>query len=157
MLKQTGWPERAFTLFTKKMAGMEDFYSEEDFDAILAAIEDNLLEENKEFSSPVDLLVEEVEHHHPATEFSCDECDKVCKTSRGLTRHKDAIHKEVVCGPSVSGKLLVTPESLLHPLYFNKYVNQSAAKLAIDECYSERLRKEFVVYSIDSDYADVSY
>ena len=91
---------------------MEDFYSEEDFDAILAAIEDNLLEENKEFS-PVDLLVEKVEHHHPATEFSCDECDKVCKTSRGLTRHKDAIHKEVVCGPSVSGKLLVTPESLL--------------------------------------------
>ena len=50
---------------------MEDFYSEEDFDAILAAIEDNLLEENKEFSSPVDLLVKDVEHHHPATEFSC--------------------------------------------------------------------------------------
>ena len=131
------------------MAGMEDLYSEEDFDAILAATEDNLLEENKEFSSPVDLLVEEVEHHHPATEFSCDECDKVCKTSRGLTRHKDAIHKEAVCGPSVSGKQLVTPGSLLHPLYFKKYVNQSAAKLAIDECYSERLRKEFVVYSID--------
>ena len=136
---------------------MEDLYSAEDFDAILAAIEDNLLEENKEFSSPVDLLVEEVEHHHPATEFSCDECDKVCKTTRGLTRHKDAIHKEAVCGPSVSGKLLVTPESLLHPLYFKKYVNQSAAKLAIDECYSERLRKEFGVYSIGSDDADVSY
>ena len=102
MLKQTGWPERACTLFTKKMAGMEDFYSGEDFDAILVAIEDNLLEENKEFS-PVDLLVEEVEHHQ-------------FKTSRGLTRHKDAIHKEAVCGPSVSGKLLVTPESLLHPL-----------------------------------------
>ena len=84
MLKQTWWPERACTLFTKKIGGMEDFYSEEDFDAILAAIEDNLLEENKEFS-PVDLLVEEVEHHHPATVFSCDECDKVCKTSRGLT------------------------------------------------------------------------
>ena len=51
----------------------------------------------------------------------------------------------------------MTPESLLHPLYFKKYVNQSAAKLAIDECYSERLRKEFVVYSIDSDDAGVSY
>ena len=63
---------------------MEDFYSEEDFDAILAAIEDNLLEENKEFSSPVDLLGEEVEHHHPATEFSSDECDKVCKISKRL-------------------------------------------------------------------------
>ena len=73
------------------------------------------------------------------------------------TRHKDAIHKEVVCGPSVSGKLLVTPESLLHPLFFKKYVNQSAAKLAINECYSERLRKEFIVYSIDSDDADASY
>ena len=49
-------------------------------EAILSAIDDNILEENEEFTSEINTV-------------SCDLCDKVCKTQRGLTRHRNSKHK----------------------------------------------------------------
>ena len=69
------------------MAGKEDFYSGENLEAILAAMEDNLLDQNEDFSAQID-GVGELGENQPACSFSCDQCDKICKTQRGLTRHK---------------------------------------------------------------------
>ena len=66
------------------MAGMEDFYSGEDFDAILSAIEDNILEDDELCAVPVNEVVEEVSVGVNVEEFACDQCEKTCKTKRGL-------------------------------------------------------------------------
>ena len=100
--------------FYKNMAGMEDFYSGEDFDAILSAIEDKILEDDELCAVPVNEVVEEVSVGVNVEEFACDQCEKTCKTKRGLTRHKNTKHKDSVPGVVVPD---VTPESKLHPLH----------------------------------------
>ena len=61
------------------MAGKEDFYSGENLEAILAAMEDNLLNQNEDFSAQIDEVVGELGGNQPACSFSCDQCDKICK------------------------------------------------------------------------------
>ena len=53
---------------------------------------DDLLDENEEFTSELNADVEEVGVHPQSTSFSCDICEKVCKTQRGLTRHRNPKH-----------------------------------------------------------------
>ena len=140
------------------MAGMEDFYSGEDFDAILLAIEDNILEDNETYAVPVNHIVEEVSDVDKASSFRCDQCEKVCKTSRGLTRHKNTKHKDPNDSNHAVPAVPVTPESILHPLHLKGFIMKSATKLASDECYSEKSREEFVKYqSITLDDAIFSY
>ena len=50
-----------------------------------------------------------------------------------------------------------SPEALLHPLYFKKYINVSAIKLSQDQCYSEKTRKEFDGYEVSLDDANETY
>jgi len=141
------------------MAGMEDFYSGEDLDAILSAIEENILEgteDYEEYAVPVNEVVEEVSGVDNTSSFHCDKCDKVCKTSRGLTRHKNAKHKDSTVVNSAAPAII--PEDLFHPLHLKKIIMKSATKLANDECYSEKSRKEFANFqNITSDDAIFSY
>ena len=50
-----------------------------------------------------------------------------------------------------------SPEALLHPLYFKKYINVSAIKLSQDQCYSEKTWKEFDGYEVSFDHANETY
>ena len=50
-----------------------------------------------------------------------------------------------------------SPEEKLHPLYFKKFIQNGASKLALDECYSEKFRKEFSSYVVTYDDALFSY
>ena len=108
------------------MAGKEDFYSGENLEDILAAMEDNLLEQNEGFSAQIDEVVGELGENQPACSFSCDQCDKICKTQRGLARHKNTKHVETSWkdGPTSTEKNQATSESKLHPLYFKAYVKK---------------------------------
>ncbi|XP_057298339.1 uncharacterized protein LOC130629219 [Hydractinia symbiolongicarpus] len=124
------------------MAEADAFIYGDDFDAILAAIEDNLLEEDKELSVPVTDIVDEVVADSIEEGFKCDQCEKICKTSRGLTRHKNSKH-----GPTSEAEPHhQKPENQLHPLYLKKYIGECASKLALDECYSEETRKGFLMF-----------
>ena len=140
------------------MAGVnEDFYFGDDMEAILSAIDDNLLEENEEFTSEITAVIEEVGDHQPALGFPCDSCDKVCKTQRGLTRHKNTKHRTANIEIVDNERDESIAEKRLHPMYFKKYVEQSALKLSVDECYSEDTRKVFVDYKISYDDARFTY
>ena len=88
MLKVHRRPERTCTLHRKK----EECYFGDDLEAMLSAIKDNLLDENEEFTSELNADVEEVGVHPQSTSFSCDSCEKVCKTQRGLTRHRNSLN-----------------------------------------------------------------
>ena len=69
-------PERTCMHFINKMAGVEDFYSGEDLDAILLAIEDNILEDDELYADPVNEVVEEVLTGVNVDKFSCDQCER---------------------------------------------------------------------------------
>ena len=105
------------------------------------------------------LLLRRSEITHHLLDFSCDLCDKVCKTQRGLTRHRNSKHKTA----NVEGYLdqdhfdEFIAENRLHPFHFKKYIEESASKLSVDECYSEDTRKEFVDFKISLDDARFTY
>ena len=103
MLKMHRRPERTCTLHRKIAAAKEDSY---DLEAILSAVNNNLLDENQEFTSELNAVVEKVGVHPQSVGFSCDICDKVCKTLRGLTRHRNSKHNNAndVEGDSYQGR-----------------------------------------------------
>ena len=137
----------------------EDFLVGDDLDLILAMLEEDIPIDNEDFVAEVDSFVGEVIEASPDAEFSCEQCSKVCKTKRGLTRHKSTKHVQTDAGTTrpTSNPIGKTPEEMLHPLYFKKYVNLSASKLSSDGCYSEKTCKEFEGYEVSLDDANESY
>ena len=126
----------------------EDYYLGDDLEAILSAIEDNLLVEDEELSSQINSVVEEVRVNPPNSGYPCNLCDKVCKTQRGLTTHRNAKHKtaNVEAYADQDNFEELYAKKRLHPLDFKTYTEESALKLSIDGCYSEHTRKEFADY-----------
>ena len=91
--------------------------------------------------------------------MSCNHCDKVCKTKRGLSRHPNAKHPQLDvenCASSAK-KSVKSPEETFHPLCFKKYFQNCASKLASEGCYSENTRKEFADYVFTNEDAKYSY
>ena len=107
----------------------EDFLVGDDLDLILAMLEEDIPIDNEDFVAEVDSFVGEVIEASPDAEFSCKQCSKVCKSKRGLTRHKSTKHvqTDVVTTCPTSNPIGKTPEEMLHPLYFKNYVNLSAS------------------------------
>eukprot|EP00794_Sanderia_malayensis_P002370 gene2370-2731_t len=139
-------------------AGGEEFFFGDDLDAVLALLGEDLPAESDPFDADLNVLMEEIDSTPPAGGFSCEKCGKICKTKRGLTRHTNTKHIDV--RPDVessAGSKRRTPEQMLHPLSFKKFIEISAAKLASDECYSDKLRAEFSDYKISFDDVAFSY
>ena len=75
------------------MAGAnEDFLIGDDFDAVLALIDDDFLENDRELNQQVNEVVSEIGNHDTKQVFKCETCQKVCVSQRGLTRHQNAKH-----------------------------------------------------------------
>ena len=141
------------------MAGKVDFYSGETLEAILAAMEDNLFEQDEDITAQIDEVVEAMEENQPVCRFSCDQCDKICKTQRGLRRHKSTKHVETIGkdGHVSTEENQTTPESKLHPSYFKAYVEKSISKLSNGECYSQNTRDEFLNYEVNINDTNYTY
>ena len=123
--------------FVNKMANAAGSSTQiEDFDSFFDGIN---LEEDEEFLQEVERVIKEAEAAVPKR-FKCQSCDKVCKTKQGLTRHKNSKH---------SAKTIVqrSPEDLLPPETFQKFINESAIKLSNDECYSKSTQEAFSGFS----------
>ncbi len=133
-----------------------DYFFSDDLDAVLALLDEDLPAESIDFDLDLNVLLEEIESVAPAVRFSCEKCDKVCKTKRGLTRHTNAAHVQRDIKAPVASKPK-TPEQVLHPLSFKKFIETSLAKLAFDECYSDKLRAEFSNCKVNVDDAASSY
>ena len=93
----------------------------------------------------------------------CELCEKVCKSLHGLTRHKNTKHQQQTIDqqiPTTSSSTVNSEkiaEEKLRPLYFMKYVNESAIKLSKDECYSQTTRSHFEEYKLSLDEANQAY
>ena len=136
--------------------GDGDFFFGDDLDAVLALLDEDIPAESVDFDADLDVLLEEINSITPAEGFLCEKCGKVCKTKRGLTRHTNAAHVQEDID-ALTGLKHKTPEQMLHPLLFKKFIETSVAKLASDECYSDKLRAEFSKYTVNVDDAASSY
>ena len=74
------------------MAG-EDFYAGENLEAILAAIDEDILDKDGEFNAEINSLRVNIEEVPSQSGFKCDTCEKVCKSKQGLSRHQNAKHR----------------------------------------------------------------
>ena len=78
--------------FVKMAARQEEFIAGKDLDDLYAILDNGFLDKDVDFEKDLAALV--IAESHEAN-FCCDECSKVCKTQRGLTRHKNTKHAPV--------------------------------------------------------------
>ena len=116
---------------TLVMAG-EDFYAGEDLEAILAAIDEDILDKDGEFNAEINSLLVNIEEEPSQSGFKCDTCEKVCKSKQGLSRHQNAKYRETQREEVRVSSKDISVEDRLHPLYLNKYINDCAKQLPTD-------------------------
>ena len=134
----------------------ESFY--QDFDDILDVCDDDFFANDEEIAACLNQVASNVETEVLVAGFKCSECEKVCKSKQGLSRHTNAIHiKNKETATSKSTATEIDPESRLHPGIYKKYVRLTAEKLSKDGCYSDATRKFFQDFSWTHEEAVVSY
>ena len=103
---------------------------------------------------------EEVGIQPQSVGFSGDICDKFAKLLRGLTRHRNSKHSTANNVESDSSRLVFRnlKQRKDYTLFIlNIYIEESALKLSVDECYSEKNRKEFSAGKLSGDDARFTY
>ena len=116
----------------------------DEYDAIVAASEDDLLETDLNFSSAAGLTVRSILNTNEERVFCYLFCEKSCISQGGLTRHLNDKHK----GKVIDKKCIKEKEKeevILHANFFQNYLVQSAKKLAKEECYPPKIRTEFKI------------
>ena len=76
------------------MAYQEDFYTGEDLEAILEAIDKEIWDKDVEFTAEIDVLVWEIEEKPSRSGVKCEKCEKLCKSKQGLLRHQNSKHRK---------------------------------------------------------------
>ena len=150
-------PEHGGTPYKTLVMAGEDFYAGENLEAILAAIDDGILDKDGEFNAEINSLLVNIEEEPSQSGFKCDTCEKVCKSKQGLSRHQNAKHRETQPEEVHVSSKDISAEDRLHPLYFNKYRNDCAKQLASDGCYSDETIETFSSYYCSLDDANFTY
>lgn len=86
--------------------------------------------------------------------FSCNFCEKVCKSKRGLSRHITCKHKDKgkdEAGTSSHEQKPVETEKKLHPLQLKSMIKKSIAKLVSEGCYPALILNEMESYQFEMD------
>lgn len=138
--------------FAVKMAQrQEDFFSGEDLEAIFAVIDNDILEGQQKFDSRDTLEKSHASFVDSVAIFTCEICQKVCLSKRGLTRHNNTKHaepKDAAGDVNMRSKVGKVAEEILHPLYFKQMIEKSVNKLLEDKCYPEEVIKDLQNYEI---------
>ena len=74
------------------MATSSDFYEGDELEALFLSIDDGFLEQEEDFNADINFAVSQIEKDDIKATFSCNLCKKICKSTRGLTRHKNTMH-----------------------------------------------------------------
>lgn len=69
-----------------------DFLAGEELDDLYFLLEGGFLDDDADFNVEMDDLVSEVAALPNDSTYKCDQCDKICKSKRGLSRHKNTKH-----------------------------------------------------------------
>ena len=141
----------------------EDFLVCDDMDVILSLLGEDIAWEDENFVVEVNAIVGQLNETTPDSGFPCELCENVCKSQHGLTRHKNTKHQQQTIDqqiPTISSSTVNSEkiaEEKLRPVYFMKYVNESAIELSKDECYSQTTRSHFEGYKLSLDEANQAY
>lgn len=123
----------------------DDFLYNDDFEAVMAIIENDIVESDLELSEEMNSVVEKVpskqsEQHH------CQLCPKICMSKAGLSRHMKSKHQEALPAEQENS-------SNIHSLDMStlqNFIVKSADKLSKDACYPDEIMEEFKNFKISS-------
>ena len=134
------------------MAARQEKLTGKDLDDLYDLLDNGFLDEDVDFEKDLAALV--IAESQEAN-FCCDECSKVCKTQRGLTRHKNIKHtsSRSCSGVPVSSETII--EKKLHADVLLRIINECAESCFNDLCLPQESRdffskKNFVFTSEDS-------
>ena len=134
------------------MAARQEKLAGKDLDDLYDLLDNGFLDEDVDFEKDLAALV--IAESQEAN-FCCDECSKVCKTQRGLTRHKNIKHtsSRSCSGVPVSSETII--EKKLHADVLLWIINECAESCFNDLCLPQESRdffskKNFVFTSEDS-------
>ena len=96
---------------------MENVLRDEDIDAILTVIENDVVATDASFNAEMVEVLISIEESPLPVGLQCDVCSKVCKSKQGLARHTILKH---LPARNLQPKSTInrTAESMLHPLQF---------------------------------------
>ena len=72
------------------------FLAGDDLDDLYLLIDGGYLDDNADFNIEMDAAVFVVSDATHNVTFKCSQCEKICKSRRGLTRHKNTKHHDHV-------------------------------------------------------------
>ena len=120
------------------MAASIDFYTGDDLEAILLAIDEDFFEVDDIARTEINDVMDSSINNQPDNSFLCEKCTKKYKTKQGLSRHLKTKHCDIVESPKV----------ILNVSEFQKIVVNSVAKLSKDNCYSEKTLGELKSFQV---------
>lgn len=142
------------------MATDADFLVGEELEDIFDLLDGGFLDDDDVIAAEINSIEAEVAVQDTLNVgFTCESCQKVCKSRRGLTRHiraKHQIQDKEDASNSVSNVSTVENQDeitwkKLHPLLFKKMLVACAEKLSKDECYPESFRSTFANFKITNE------
>lgn len=135
------------------MACQLEYYTDQDFEAIISAIDEDIWDKDADMNSEIDDLVLGIVEKPLEGGYRCETCQKVCKSKQGLSRHRNSKHTDNQ--PISSNE--ISAESRLDVAQFMSYINNCAKQLATDGCYSDETLATFSSYKCSLDEASYTY
>eukprot|EP00794_Sanderia_malayensis_P002817 gene2817-3253_t len=117
------------------MATAEELISGDDLDAIFNLIDDNIFEQDEQFTNLMSSNVLE----EPSIIYKCAQFEKVSKSNRGLKRHISVTHSQRKGAKHPNAAEEVKAESILHPLTLKKLIENSIDKFEKEQLYPDIL------------------
>ena len=145
--------------FINKMTASSSFLTGSDPGERFELIDGGYLDNDEEINKELETFVSEIPSDEKFLQgYVCNHCNKVCKLSRGLTRHansKHVVHIPFSSPSSAEPKQLLTDEEKslkkLHPLHLKVILEKCTEKLTEDLCYPEKLRIKFLNFCFSND------
>ena len=138
------------------MAVSGDFLTGDDLDDLFSLIDGGFLDGDDSLNKHIDDIATEIaSNENNIASFKCSQCEKVCKSQRGLTRHTNVKHAPATSSPSSlpdDGSINLTPQALtrleismkkLHPILLMNIVKKCAVNVSNDLCFPLSMRVKF--------------
>ena len=120
----------------------QEYFSQDDFDAVLDIIESDFLEYCDEVQQDDDFNKIPTLNNSPSYPWSF--CAKVCLSKGGITRHTSTKYHLETAEPNTKVR------KMLHPEIFHDIIQKSLKKLAQDEYYPEEICSHFSSFRISA-------
>lgn len=131
----------------------DDFLMGDDLDDLFFLLEGGHLDIDDTFNQELDVIVSEVAADDQQTSFTCEVCNKICKSKRGLTRHTNAKHKaDTSAGNSTSSATennagVISKDAMsfqkLSQAKLHEILKESCGIVVKDMCLPESTRQAF--------------